>query len=76
MDEKDVRNIESYFRNNYLLDGKYDFPIVKKQVPDLHDLKLLRFSNAVKEESRYTDSTIHDFENRWEILCGSNNKAW
>jgi hypothetical protein len=56
------RTIESYFINNYPLDGKYDFPLVKNQAVDLSDLKLIRFSNAVKSEKENADATVHFFE--------------
>jgi len=54
--------IESYFVNNYMIDGKFDLPIVKRQTIDLQDLKLIRFSSIVKDEAEDKDATVHFFE--------------
>jgi hypothetical protein len=62
MCKRDFQTIESYFRNDYLTDGKYDFPVVKNQVVDLSDLTLIRFSNAVRNEHQHADATVHFFE--------------
>ncbi|MDR1354964.1 MAG: DUF4417 domain-containing protein [Propionibacteriaceae bacterium] len=55
-------NLDFYFRNGYKLDGKFDLPYVRKQKIDLNDLKLIRFSSIVKDETKDTDATIHFFE--------------
>jgi hypothetical protein len=43
------------------MDGKYDMPTLEKQDIDLTDLKLIRFSDIVKKETRDKDATIHFF---------------
>ena len=40
----------------------YDIPIIKKQIIDLSDLKLIRFSSIVKDETKDMDATVHFFE--------------
>ncbi|MDR1355974.1 MAG: hypothetical protein LBJ43_06980 [Propionibacteriaceae bacterium] len=54
-------NLDFYFRNGYKLDGKFDLPYVRKQKIDLSDLKLIRFSSIVKDETEDTDATVHFF---------------
>jgi hypothetical protein len=78
---------ESYFVNRYVLDGKFDLPTLEKQDIDLDDLKLIRFSDIVKRETRDTDATVHffihddEFDEVWKnppphisMSCGSTGK--
>jgi hypothetical protein len=53
---------EPYFYNRYLNDGKYDIPVIVRQDIDLDDLKLIRFSNIVKNETKDLDATVHFYE--------------
>jgi hypothetical protein len=62
METKDVRHLESYFYNEYFTDGKYDFPVIKKQKIDLIDLELIRYSSTTKNETSADDATVHFFE--------------
>jgi hypothetical protein len=62
MDTKTQHHLEPYFYNSDRLDGMYDFPVIKKQEIDLADLKLIRFSTIVKNETEDTDATVHFFE--------------
>jgi hypothetical protein len=62
MEKKNVRHLESYFYRDDLCDGRYDFPVVKKQTVDLNNLKLIRFSTIVKNEKQDMDATVHFFE--------------
>jgi hypothetical protein len=43
------------------MDGKFDMPTLEKQDIDLHDLKFIRFSDIVKNETRDKDATVHFF---------------
>jgi hypothetical protein len=54
--------IESYFANNYKTAGKFDLPVIRKQGIDLDNLKLIRFSNIIKDASKDMDATVHFFE--------------
>lgn len=54
--------IEWYFDQKYPRMGRFDMPRIKKQRVDLDDLKLIRFSSIVKNETRDQDATIHFFE--------------
>jgi hypothetical protein len=58
----DNGTLEQYFYNQYLLDGKYDLPMVAKQHIDLAELKLIRFSSIIKNETKDLDATVHFFE--------------
>jgi hypothetical protein len=53
--------IESYFDNHFMLYGRYGFPLIERQDIDLNDLKLIRFSDIIKSETRDTDATVHFF---------------
>jgi hypothetical protein len=54
--------IESYFNNDFQRCGKFDLPLIKKQKIDLDNLKLIRFSSIVKDETQDLDATVHFFE--------------
>jgi hypothetical protein len=43
------------------MDGKYDMPTLEKQSIDLSCLKLIRFSDIVKNETKDNDATVHFF---------------
>jgi hypothetical protein len=41
------------------MDGKYDLPLIERQNISIEDLKLIRFSSIVKDETRDMDATVH-----------------
>lgn len=43
------------------MDGKFDMPTLEKQGIDLHDLKLIRFSDVVKRKTKDRNATVHFF---------------
>jgi hypothetical protein len=43
------------------MDGKYDMPTLEKQNIDFDSLKLIRFSDIVKKETKDMDATVHFF---------------
>jgi hypothetical protein len=53
--------MEFYFDNRFLTYGHYGMPLVRKQPVDLSGLKLMRFSDARKDETQDQDATIHFF---------------
>jgi hypothetical protein len=57
-----TKTLEPYFYNDYVMDGKYDLPLIAHQEISLHDLKLIRFSSIVKDEKSDLDATVHFFE--------------
>ena len=61
MSAKKEHRFEPYFYNRYVLDGKYDIPMLEKQDVDLKELKLIRFSDIIKNETRDLDATVHFF---------------
>jgi len=62
--------LEDYFYNRYLTYGKYDLPLIEKQDIDLSNLKLIRFSSIVKNETKDLDATVHFFEydSRFDVV--------
>ena len=62
MERKVGNTIESYFESDFQLVGNYDLPLVQRQDFDLTELKLLRFSGTVKNETR-------DFDERSFAFC-------
>jgi hypothetical protein len=62
MSKSSLHTIESYFANGYKVAGKFDLPVIRKQQIDLDDLKLIRFSNIIKDETKDLDATVHFFE--------------
>lgn len=60
--EKLVRNEFLYYNQSY---GKYDFPIIKKQVIDVEKIRFLSYVNSKKEDTENRDKTIHFFTYDW-----------
>ena len=58
----EIQTLERYFYNDFIMCGKYDIPLVRKQQIDMNSLKLIRFSGIVKNETKDTDATVHFFE--------------
>jgi hypothetical protein len=61
MSKKQEHRLEPYLVSRYVMDGKYDMPTLEKQAVDLDALKLIRFSDIVKRETRDRDATVHFF---------------
>jgi hypothetical protein len=51
--------MEFYFKDTFTTYGSYDFPLIRRQEIALADLKLIRFSNIVKDEHKDLDATVH-----------------
>jgi hypothetical protein len=52
MPKKKEHRFEQYIVSRYVMDGKYDMPTLEKQRVDFHDLKLIRFSDIIKDEKK------------------------
>jgi hypothetical protein len=61
MSSKRGHRLEPYLISRYVMDGKYDMPTLEKLDIDLNNLKLIRFSDIVKKETRDMDVTVHFF---------------
>jgi hypothetical protein len=61
MATKNEHKLEPYLVSRYVMGGKYDMPTLEKQDIDLVDLKLIRFSDIVKKETKDQDATVHFF---------------
>lgn len=57
-----ARSIEWYFTRAYPSGGRYDLPVIRRQSVALDNLKLIRFSSIVRDETRDLDATVHFFE--------------
>jgi hypothetical protein len=53
---------EWYFSKAYPRGGRFDMPVIRQQSLALDDLKLIRFSSVVQEETKDLDATVHFFE--------------
>jgi hypothetical protein len=53
--------MEFYFDNRFTTYGRYNMPLIKRQDVDLSNLKLIRFSDIVKRETKDFDATVHFF---------------
>jgi hypothetical protein len=62
MAKKKEHRFEQYIVSRYVMDGKYDMPTLEKQRIDFHDLKLIRFSDIIKDEKKDTNATVHFYE--------------
>jgi hypothetical protein len=61
MKESEKHSFEPYFYNRFPFYGKFDIPTLEKQEIHLSDLKLIRFSDIIKKETRDLDATVHFF---------------
>jgi hypothetical protein len=61
MSDKREHKLEPYLISRYVMDGKFDMPTLEKQAVDLHNLKLIRFSDVIKNETKDKDATVHFF---------------
>ncbi len=50
MTSKEMRTNNLFMRNDFDTVGKYEFPLIKKQVIELHDIKLISYSDTRKED--------------------------
>jgi hypothetical protein len=53
--------MEFYFDNRFTTYGRYNMPLIKRQDVDLSNLRLIRFSDIVKNEIKDFDATVHFF---------------
>ena len=58
-------------RNDFLFhnqsQGKYDFPIIKKQEINIDEIEFLSYTNAKKEDAENRNKTIHFFTYDWKF---------
>jgi hypothetical protein len=53
--------MEFFFDNRFTTYGRYNMPLIKRQDVDLDNLRLIRFSDIIKKESKDFDATVHFF---------------
>jgi hypothetical protein len=54
--------IEWYFSKAYRRGGRFDMPVIRNEPLALDDLKLIRFSSVVRDETKDLEATVHFFE--------------
>lgn len=62
--QKLVRN---EFMNQNDSNGKYDFPIIRKQDIDVNKIKFLSYTDVKKDDTENIDKTIHFFTYDWKF---------
>ena len=58
---KVMRENQLFMRNNYEKDGKYSFPLIKKQDIDISNLQLISYSDTKINDKRNTNKGVHFF---------------
>jgi hypothetical protein len=54
--------LEWYFNKRFPTSGYFEMPRIERQVISLDDLKLIRFSSVIRNETKDHDATVHFFE--------------
>lgn len=76
MKSKEIRNNPLFLRNEFVKDGIYGFPLVKKQPLDLDDIQLIACSDTSINDTNNLYKGIHHFVDdfRFEILYNKPDK--
>ena len=77
MNSFEVRNDPLFLRNDFGVDGKWDFPIIKKQELSLENLELISFSDISRNDTKNLNKGVHFFidDFRFENLYKNPEKA-
>lgn len=70
-EETKENNKQKSVRNEFLYhgksDGKYDFPIIKKQNIDISKIKFLSYCDTTPNDADNRDKTVHFFTHDWKF---------
>lgn len=71
------RNDPLFLRNGYESEGKYTFPIVKRQVIDLNNVNLIAYSDVSSRNTKNYDMGVHFFidDYRFETMYNHPEKC-
>lgn len=61
MTSKEFRNNEKFLRNEFEVEGKWGFPIIRKQDIDLENIELIACSDASKQDINNLYKGVHFF---------------
>lgn len=77
MNSKEFRNDSLFLRNGYESEGKYTFPIVKRQEIDLNNVDLIAYSDVSSRNTRNYDKGVHFFidDYRFEVMYNHPEKC-
>ena len=77
MSSFEVRNNPLFLRNEFDVDGKWDFPIIKKQELSLDNVELISFSDISRNDTKNLNKGVHFFidDFRFENLYKNPEKA-
>ncbi len=76
MNSKDFRNDPLFLRNEFISDGMYGIPLIKKQTIDLKDVQLIACSDTSSKDTINLNKGIHHFVDdfRFESLYNKPDK--
>ena len=77
MNSKTFRNDPLFLRNEFETEGKWGFPIIKKQQLDVNDIELISCSDVSKKDDRNLHKGVHFFVDdfRFETIYDHPEKA-
>ena len=61
MTSKEMRNNPLFMRNEFKVDGKWGFPIIKRQQLDLSEIELISCSDVSKKDTKNLHKGVHFF---------------
>ncbi len=68
-----AKNTKKLVRNSFKMTGKYDMPIIKKQVVDIADLKCISFCHTKYDDKRCNKRMVHFFLHDYRFECAYEN---
>ena len=73
----DLRNNPLFLRNEFDVEGKWGFPIIKKQELSLENLELISFSDISRKDTKNLNKGVHFFidDFRFETIYKNPDKA-
>lgn len=73
MNSKDFRNTNRFLRNGFETDGRWGFPIIRKQELDLQKINLIACSDASAHDTCNLDRGVHFFVDDYRFESTYNN---
>lgn len=64
---KDFRNDPLFLRNEFEKDGRFNFPIIKKQDINIDDLELISYSDTSNHDTKNLHKAVHFFIDDWRF---------
>ena len=67
MKSKIFRNDPLFLRNEYVSEGRWDFPVVKKQDINLENVELISYSDISSADTKNLYKGVHFFIDDWRF---------